>query len=395
MDLCRIHNSGVRNNGVSWNMITYDDKVQSTVNPVPAVNQWRAADANEVKTVVNALQTQVDNFTPDTVLSDWYNVKNHGLTGDGTTIENTAMNALIALAPTNSTIYFPIGTYKFNAEIAIAKKLHFLGSGTGSHLTTAVGNINLFKFNGNTTDYSSFRRFVITNTATTPTTGAAIHVDNAAWMLFEDLYIDNFYNNIFLEDCFWWNINRVLFTGPVNYGLVIDNATPFVDFGDHSIMNSQFIAAHRDGVGGIYHQNSGGFKMVNCKVNQGTHRFDYGYFYDGNAITPDIQISNCSFENFDVSGIRIQTNTFTDTKNITIIGNQLGLSSSAGVLIDINKIQYGTIIGNTLRGNGSGSSIGIRIQNSEGITLLNQYSGFSGGNNFVSTNNTNVTDLSV
>lgn len=37
--------------------ITYTDKVQLTPNANPIVNQWRAVDANEVKTVVNANET--------------------------------------------------------------------------------------------------------------------------------------------------------------------------------------------------------------------------------------------------------------------------------------------------------------------------------------------------
>lgn len=35
-------------------LITFDDKVQLEVNPVPDVNQFKADDANEIKTVVNA-----------------------------------------------------------------------------------------------------------------------------------------------------------------------------------------------------------------------------------------------------------------------------------------------------------------------------------------------------
>jgi len=35
-------------------MITYTDKVQLTPNANPAINVWRADDANEVKAVVNA-----------------------------------------------------------------------------------------------------------------------------------------------------------------------------------------------------------------------------------------------------------------------------------------------------------------------------------------------------
>jgi len=47
-------------------MITYTDKVQLTPNPNPDVNQWRAVDANEVKTEVNTNITNLGNHTANT-----------------------------------------------------------------------------------------------------------------------------------------------------------------------------------------------------------------------------------------------------------------------------------------------------------------------------------------
>jgi len=47
-------------------MITYTDKVQLTPNPNPDINQWKAVDANEVKTEVNTDITNLSTHVSDT-----------------------------------------------------------------------------------------------------------------------------------------------------------------------------------------------------------------------------------------------------------------------------------------------------------------------------------------
>lgn len=74
--------------------ITYTDKVQNAVNPLPVTEQWRAVDANEVKTEFNAHQANASN--PHNVTSSQVGLGNVDNTSDAnkpvSTAQQTALN---------------------------------------------------------------------------------------------------------------------------------------------------------------------------------------------------------------------------------------------------------------------------------------------------------------
>lgn len=330
---------------------------------------------------------------------DWYSLKANGGAGDGVTDDTEAFQDLVDAVPVGSTIYLPTGSFLLSSQVTINKRINLVGNGLGSEITTAAGNIDLIYYTDGTNQLSHFQiknlRFI--NTATTPSAGSAIRCNRSVRVVFEDLHIDNFYRNIRLDDCAWWSVSRCIVVGPVDYGLYIANTTAgFYDIGDHSIVDSQFLPDHRDSNGGIYQRNSGGLKVTNAKFNHGNgFRFDYSYFYDGNQTTPDIQFSNCSFENFDVNALKIQAATIGQLKNVQISNCHFNLGASASKAIAFNKVRYASVMGNVFTGNGSGSTVAIDVTDSDGIKAMNQYSGYAVGNTFVlNGSNTDCVDLS-
>lgn len=66
------------------------------------------------------------------------NVKDHGVTGDGSTDDTTALNACIAAAATGSTIFFPPGTYVISAPIVMKDGCRYLGAGRSTSAASRI-----------------------------------------------------------------------------------------------------------------------------------------------------------------------------------------------------------------------------------------------------------------
>lgn len=69
------------------------------------------------------------------------NVKEHGVAGDGVTIDVTPLNALIRTAPAGATLYFPASTYVINDAVKIFRPdINFLGEGDASIIKSVAGS---------------------------------------------------------------------------------------------------------------------------------------------------------------------------------------------------------------------------------------------------------------
>jgi len=398
-------------------MITYTDKVQLTPNANPDINQWRAVDANEVKTEVNANITATAAKVPtsriltiDGVAYDlsadrsWvtsggvdkfpniYNVTSYSLVGDGTTDNTAALDALVILAPAGSWLYFPIGTYLFGSTVNINKTLHLIGDGRHSALTMAADS-TLISYTA-VTDYLQIRNLQIYNSkAGTPTSSSIGLKANIAhgWRV-ENFLIVGFYTNIHMTDV--WNDSWIglYCLGWVDTGMFRTNSGIYVDAGDAAIANSWFVPATYNSNYSILQFNGGGTKITNTKFNYDPAGFQaqYHYYFQGTGTTVDLMISNCSFENYGAAAIVVGVTGVGAFKEVCITGNDIGAAfggDAEGIVI--TGVNVVTITGNTLAASGSGTKNAIVLNDCLNCTVYNVYADWT--NNVVQTGTTTVT----
>lgn len=72
----------------------------------------------------------------NTTNNGWFNVRNYGASGNGTSDDTTAIekaiNAVVAIG--GGTVYFPIGTYKITRTIVMPNRVAFKGDGRSSEI---------------------------------------------------------------------------------------------------------------------------------------------------------------------------------------------------------------------------------------------------------------------
>ena len=112
----------------------------------------------------------------------WFDVTRYGISPANTAAQNvTAWNALYAALPVNCTVYFPSGTYDFNAELTLNRNLQMMIRGDGKSRTilrTTSTTANLF-YLSISAYYYSFEELGF-NATVTKTAGAMIGTNSAA-----------------------------------------------------------------------------------------------------------------------------------------------------------------------------------------------------------------------
>lgn len=241
----------------------------------------------------------------------WINVKDYGALGDGTTDDTDAIDDAIAAMTSGGVLYFPVGSYVSSGGHTLSQPTIVLGCGMGSgnaawapsKITCTSATAYLFTI---TAHGCQFRDIALQNTAgSTPTAGAAIRVTTGDLARYINVNIDNFYDNLVIEDGFAWLIQGCVFWRPYRYGVEIRH-DDLGDNGDNNIIGCDFLANTHDSTAAIHYTSGGGLKISNIKINGGNG----GNFYDGidltaGAVTVDFFVSNSSIENVDHNGINI------------------------------------------------------------------------------------------
>lgn len=393
--------------------ITYTDKVSIQSNPNPDENKVTAADMNEIKSVVNTNETALGSKVPTSRIltidgtafdlsSDrsWttsggtdkfpqiYNVTQNGLVGDGATDNAAAFTALIAAATEGSFLYFPPGDYELASGVVITKKLHLIGHGVSSKIYTNANNITLidYDYTGNAEvadviikDLTLYCQPSITPVS--PSVGLSIQ-NSSSRLRMTNVYVGGFYNNIALTNPVEYVLDKLYCTAYVDTGLDMRSSGIYVDAGDGSIINSYFIPATYDSVYSIFHRNGGGLKITNTKFNfQGgatPKKAQYHYYYDGDGATVDLNISNNSFENCSTAYIRVGVSGSGVFREICILGNDIGDTTSSGADgIILSGVDYVAIVGNSMKSAGSGTRNAIQLTSVTNATIYNTYQGWS------------------
>jgi hypothetical protein len=345
-----------------------------------------------------------------------FDVKNYGAVGDGTTDDTGAIQAALAAIPlTGGVLYFPPGRYKYSGStLTLDRQITVEGDGGGTEASSltdspalALSTIDSASATGTlftvTANGCMFKNLELRNTSSTaPTAGAGIAVtSNGDRTNYQSISVNGFYINIDVQAGWMHNFDDCYIIAPVLYGLKLRNiANP--DYGDHSIINCQFLTAKsRAATSAIRIESGGGVKIVNSKINMMAYlAFPWGNGIDlavaSGVATSDLLVSNCSIEGYSLNGIKGTTASGANWFSILITGNQFG-SAITGSLAAINlaATNAGEFNGVTITGNwanfASSTHAMIEVSNCSNLTLTgnaqNSYAGLAsigGGVTFAS-----------
>ena len=334
----------------------------------------------------------------------WYNVKDYGATGNGSTDDTTAVNAAIAALITHGrgVLYFPAGTYLCTAALtALSVPCMVLGDGSASldgvaasSVTCSSGTAVLFTV---TSPGVSFQDIDLTHTGSAATAGAGVSVqltgdgaNHGSRNSFENVSIESFYDNWDIAADALFTIHNFNCVAPVRYGIHLRN-TVNQDAGDGSI--SAGVLTAYSGAYNIYYEGGGGLRISDIKING--NDTGYGIWMRPAGGTSISMVRGCSIENVTGNGIDITANGQT-WRYILLSDLHFGLySNTTGHAISIDGTG-GTLAHVVISGivgrNGTSSGAMVAVTDVDDITVVGFASdGF--GSKVSLTSCTNVTNL--
>lgn len=238
-------------------------------------------------------------------LSTWFDVTSYGLKGDDSTDNLAAIIALMTLAPLESTLFFPAGSYRFSGEIPINfdKRFRFLGCGRGrSILKTTSATAHLFNISV-AGYYASFEELGFTSTATR-TAGAYIIASNSnAYLNVTGCEMQSYFIGVQLTGSIAANLGTIdncQFTAPATngQGVVINGASINMTI-QNSTLNH---VPNASGTGQCVEINQcGSIQIVNCDIIGGVNALRV----NATAIVAAIYVTNTFFDQSGGSTVKI------------------------------------------------------------------------------------------
>lgn len=331
----------------------------------------------------------------------WFNVKDYGAVGDGTTDDTSAVNLAIAalIATGFGVLYFPAGTYLVSSTLTtLSVPCLVLGDSRGDPSSNAVSQINFSSTS--TTLFSvsvagvSFSGLAMNQTGGTATAGSCITTTGGTLAAFTNLSVRSFYLGIDIENSNIWTMQDC-YIATVSIGLKVRN-TSAPDTGDWSVVNTNF--APTTGTA-IRVESSGGGRVANVKVNGGASGSGHGidYAIGAGVSTSVLLITNCSIENIGGDGIRVVTSSTGAYSLIAISNVQFGLYSNtsgscirltANTLGEVTDVVLDNILARSTGGNANPAIVLTKIDKIRIGAVIND--GF--GSIFSQSGCTNVTD---
>lgn len=350
----------------------------------PAVLDLR----NNLSTTVSGTVISID------AMPGLYDVTHYGASGNGTTDDTEAINRAISAIPASGgVLYFPPGAYRTTGSHSISNPTTIMGMGSGDfNGTGSVSSIYCYSPTANlflvSADKTLFKDVALKNVSTsTPSAGAGISVQSSSRFQradYENVSVYGFYINVDVQTGQQWYMHGCYNSAPVLYGMKIRN-TVNGDAGDWSISDCVFDSQLYAASAAIRQESSGGGKITNVKINQGSDSFK---FVDGIELqitsnTGLLQVSNISIENVTGIGIniandpgitfgainisncefgmygnstfpaiKIAANALGNIDTINIIGNNF-FAGTASCAIQLTNIDRATVFGNTNKTFGS------------------------------------------
>jgi hypothetical protein len=180
--------------------------------------------------------------------SPFFNVRDYGATGNGTTDDTAAIAEAIAAAapaqaPTGNTVFFPAGKYLVSSGLTVPPAVTLLGTGwntPGSQVNTFAGS---WIFVGAGAGFSpvtvsgsggAVRALAFNvpdqSTAGAPASAQPMILVGANNALIEDIFLYNPYGGIYINGAAQATVRRI-FGQPVQYGIIVDASrdTNYID----------------------------------------------------------------------------------------------------------------------------------------------------------------------
>ncbi len=253
-------------------------------------------------------------------LNGWYDVTKYGVSPtNSATMNSTALAALLAgsgsgAAPAGSTIYFPGGTYSFNALITVGDQFVFQGQGTnysgGYTILVQTANVGgLFTHTAGQW-YSQYRDITF-SAAIAQTSGAAVNVNNnvgtnfyrcqfqgqsatATWYDAIDYVGANSANSTIVEDC--------QLGGFTHYGIYLNSAGASL-VAINTVIQGIYGTTSQVAAAGICTIEAGALQLDNCDILGSTNNLLLAPT-SGNVVS-SVFATNTYFDNASGSCIKI------------------------------------------------------------------------------------------
>lgn len=332
----------------------------------------------------------------------FYDVDSHYLPTDNGDYGITLNRIFGLMTDRGGIIDFGVKDYKISTPVIVTKSAVFRGIGgmefysrkwmTGIYtdsptmdMISVVGGVYFFA--GNIHFY---------NRATLPTAGSGLRLKGStpasgstsdkilalvSGSIIQNCSFDGFYDNMMFDNACQWTLINPLSNYAVRYGLYID-AEHWRDAGDSTILGGNFFgtkewlgANNRNSKAHIYHKGSGGLKINSVKFN---NKADYSILGEIAGDTVILNVSNCSFENHNISAIKYSktSNVF---RHINISNCEFDSYKNNTVDIDINSgIEDINIIGNSFSsGMANSANTAIKLNSVSRVNLKNTYNGYA------------------
>lgn len=286
-------------------------------------------------------------------------------------------------------LYIPRGRYNLSDEVVVEFDGRLRGAGadaTEIRSTSTTANHFRLGYSGRT----EFTGLGFT-TSVTKTGGAGIRVEGVGGTNAQETRINkcvfiSLYIGINMANATYWSITENMIGESVLYGVAINNTFNF-DAGDNYIAgNTIYRTGVTAGTSGVFHEASGGLKMIGNKVlghaagYRCSPRSGCTYLIDAQLLGNSIE--NCttgiiletpnaatSIGQFNLNGNQIATLgtgiSLTGVVNGgTVSGNTISVNYASGIGIYADTVSGGTpgqvnVVGNLVTGNSSALSVGI------------------------------------
>lgn len=199
--------------------------------------------------------------TTTAALASYFNVMDYGATGNGTTHDDTAIQAAITAAGTG-TVYFPPGTYILGASLTMTTNLTLRGAGRDATILKLANSVNDYaiKFTQASSAFITGAKFTdlqINGNASNQTAGGGISAVGSVESYYEDCHFTACYDwGLYLQGngsgTFGHNnrINGCLFDNAANAGAGGGICTTSCDENMITACDFQFLGGATYGTGG-------------------------------------------------------------------------------------------------------------------------------------------------